>query len=244
MNKAFIFLLGFTAGTVAIVGAAFSISGLTKMAFGAPLLVMIVAGLFEFAKMFSASFLHANWKLMHPIMRFYLSAAVGILMSVTGLGIFNCLSFAYQSAAADLKDSMVRLENMESDDRKIQEEYSRLQGEIDHIPGSNEIKKLEKLKELDSLMDELKNQSAELRLKIRGESIRKLSLQIELGPAVRVAQLFNTNMDDAATYLIVLFVFIFDPLAVCLVVAATFAIKNSDKLFTPEPISADARPAA
>src|SRR6185437_2725205 len=105
MNKAYIILLGFTAGVVSVVGAAFSISGLAKLFSGAPIAVMIMAGALEFAKMVSASFLHQNWKNLHPIMRFYMSGAVGVLMSITSLGIFGYLSFAYQSTSKQLKDT-------------------------------------------------------------------------------------------------------------------------------------------
>jgi hypothetical protein len=74
--------------------------------------------------------------------------------------------------------------------------------------------------------------------------LKKLSYQIEIGPVVYVAQLFNKNMDDVATWLIILFVFVFDPLAVSLVLATSFAIKHQDKLFKPEPLGNTARPAA
>lgn len=245
MNRAYIILLGFTAGTVSIVGAAFSISGLARLFSGAPLAVMIMAGALEFAKMVSASFLHSNWHRLHLIMRIYLSIAVGILMSITSLGIFGYLSYAYQRTSSDLKETMVNLESMAIQDRKVQEEINRLQAEVDQIPTSRVTKRLEVQREIDPRLEQLKKQSMDLQMKIREANLKKLSYQVEIGPVVYVAQIINKDMDSVANWLIALFVFVFDPLAVCLVLATSFAIKNRDKLFAPEPLAPhQSRPAA
>ncbi|MGZ3722435.1 MAG: hypothetical protein ACXVA9_05865 [Bdellovibrionales bacterium] len=244
MNRAYIFLLGFTAATVSLVGATFSISGLAKLFSGAPIAVMIMAGALEFAKLVAASFLHGNWKKLHPIMRVYLSFAVGVLMSITSLGIFGYLSYAYQHTSSELKNTLIKLDYMNGEDRKVQEELTRLQAEVDQIPASRVSKRIEIQKELEPRFDALKRQSIELQMKMRDENMKKLSFQIEIGPVVYVAQLFNKNMDDVATWLIILFVFVFDPLAVSLVLATSFAIKNEEKLFAPEAASLPVRPAA
>ena len=206
---------------------------------------MIMAGALEFAKMVSASFLHHNWRKLHPVMRVYLSFAVGVLMSITSLGIFGYLSYAYQHTSSELKNTMVKLDYMNSEDAKVQEELARLQKEVDEVPGSRISKKMEIQKELEPRFEALKRQSIELQMKMREENLKKLSFQIEIGPVVYVAQLFNKGMDEVATYLIILFVFVFDPLAVSLVLATSFAIKNREKLFAPEPLPVQSsRPAA
>lgn len=205
---------------------------------------MIMAGALEFAKMVSASFLHSNWDRLHFIMRVYLCMAVGILMSITSLGIFGYLSYAYQHTSSELKNTNIKLEFMNSEDRKVQEEIARLQGEVDQIPASRVTKRLEVQREIDPRLDQLKRQSLEIQMKMREENLKKLSYQIEIGPVVYVAQMLNKEMDQVATWLIILFVFVFDPLAVCLVLATSFAVKNRDKLFAPDPLPTQTRPAA
>lgn len=231
MNRAYIILLGVTAGTISLVGATFSVSGLAKLFAGAPLAVMVMAGALEFAKLVAASFLHSNWKNLNFLLRFYLTCAVAVLMSITSLGIFGYLSFAYQKTSKELKDTAVKLEFMNSEDRKVQEEIQRLQKTIDEIPVNRVTRRLEAQKELEPQFEALKRQSIELQMKMRDENLKKLSFQIEMGPVVYVAQLFNRNMDDVANWLICVFVFVFDPLAVSLVLATSFAIKHRENLF-------------
>lgn len=195
---------------------------------------MIMAGALEFAKLVAASFLHSNWKRLNLVLKFYLFCAVAILMSITSLGIFGYLSYAYQHTSSELKNTIIKLDFMNSEDRKVQEELQRLQKEIDIIPASRITKRMELQRELEPRFEALKRQSIELQMKMREENLKKLSYQIEIGPVVYVAQLFNKSMDDVATWLILVFVFVFDPLAVSLVLATSFAVKNRHKLFVDE----------
>jgi hypothetical protein len=59
--------------------------------------------------------------------------------------------------------------------------------------------------------------------------LKKLRYENELGPVVFVAEAFGAKTDSVATWLIVMFVIVFDPLAVCMVLATSFAIKEYEK---------------
>lgn len=229
MNSLFIYVLGVAAGVISITGACFSIAGLTKLFAGAPVAVGIMAAALEFSKMMAASFLHRNWRQMHFIMKFYMTLAVGILMCITSMGIFGYLSHAYQATAAELKNVMVQIDYLESEQRKVQAEVDRVQKTIDEIPASRVTKRLELQKELEPHIQALQKQGLEIEMNMRNQNLKKLSYQNEIGPVVYVAELFKLDTDRVATYLILLFVFVFDPLAVSMVLATTMAIKIRDE---------------
>lgn len=235
MNTAFIVVLGLSAAVISLTGATFSIMGLTKLFSGAPVAVAIMAGALELAKMVSASFLHRQWHNMNIIMKLYLSLAVGILMCITSMGIFGYLSYAYQHTSKELKDTMVRLDYLQSEDRKVRAEKERMQKELDNIPASRISKRMELQKELEPAMQALEKQSIEVTMKMRNEELKKLSFQTEIGPVIYVAEALGANTDRVATYLILLFVIVFDPLAVCLVLATTFAITHRDAFHHAPP---------
>ncbi len=228
MNIAFIVSLGLAAATVSITGAYFSIQGLMKLFSGAPLAVAIMGSALEVAKMVSASFLHRNWNSMHFIMKFYMTAAVGILMLITSMGIFGYLSFAFQHTSLELKNTLTRIEFLESEGRKVQEELTRLQKTVDEIPENRVSRRLELQKELEPRFQALQRQTMEVEMKKRTESLKKLSYSNEIGPIIFVAEAVGASTDKAATWLIILFVIVFDPLAVCLVMATSFAVKQRE----------------
>lgn len=242
MNTLFIFVLGGSAAVISVTGACFSIAGLTKLFAGAPIAVGIMAGALEFCKMMAASFLHRNWRQLHFIMRVYMTLAVAVLMCITSMGIFGYLSFAYQHTSSELKNSLVKIDYMESEQRKIQGEMDRVQKSIDEIPASRITKRIETQKALEPHLQALQKQAIQIEMQLRNENLKKLSFQMEIGPIVYVAELLRADNDHIATYLILLFVFVFDPLAVCMVLATSFAVKlreSQDRatLHPPAPTS-------
>lgn len=243
MNKAFVFVLGLSAGIISITGATFSIMGLTKLFSGAPIAVGVMAGALELAKMVSASFLHSNWQKLNIIMKVYLSVAIGILMCITSMGIFGYLSWAFQNTNRELKETLIKIDYLQSEARKIQSEQDRIQKELDTIPENRVTRRLEMQKEFEPHIQQLTKQSTENQMKMRNETLKKNSFQTEIGPVIYVAELLGANTDKVATYLIILFVIVFDPLAVCLVLATTFAWKHSDHL-TDVPARPTAKNAA
>lgn len=230
MNTAFIFVLGLSAGSITLVGATFSIMGLMKLFSGAPFAVGVMAGALEMAKMVSASFLHRNWKKMNIIMKIYLVFAVAVLMGITSMGIFGYLSYAYQKTSKELKDTMIRIDYLHSEDRKVRAEKERIQKEIDDIPENRVTRRLETQKEMEPRMQQLEKQSIEITMKLRNEELKKLEFSTEIGPVIYVAELLGANTDKVATWLIITFVIVFDPLAVCLVLATTWAITHREEL--------------
>lgn len=244
MNIAYIIFLGISAGVVSVTGAYFSISGLMKLFSGAPMAVLVMGSALETAKMVSASFLHRNWTAMNIIMKVYMSMAVAILMMITSMGIFGYLTFAFQHTSLELKNTLTRIEYLESEGRKVQEELNRLQKTVDEIPENRVSRRLDLQKELEPRFQALQRQAIEVQMKMRTESLKKLSYEMEIGPIIFVAEMFGMQTDKVATWLIVLFVIVFDPLAVCLVMATSFAIKQRESRFAPAPLTVSEKPAA
>lgn len=203
--------------------------------------VMVMASALELAKLVSATFLHRNWSRMHWVMKVYLSAAVGILMTITSLGIFGYLSYAYQNTSRELKNTMTQIQFLEGEERKLQIEKERLQKSIDEIPASRVTRRLDLQKELEPAFQNLNRQGLEVQMKLRAENLKKLSYNMEIGPVIFVAEFMGAPSDNVATWLIVLFVIVFDPMAVCLVLATSFAIKQEE---SPAAPLIEKRPAA
>lgn len=224
MMKLYVVLLGFSALVISGVGATFSVTGLAKLFSGAPVAVMFMAGALEFAKLVCASFLHRTWSQMHRLLKVYLTAAICILVMITSMGIFGYLTHAYQSTSEKLKAAEVRIESFQKDEKKITGEIERLEEEIRAIPPERISKRLELQKELAPQFETLKRQAMDVNIRMRELNIQKLSFQTEIGPLLYVARAMGRDTDTVAHWLIFIFVAVFDPLAVCLVVSTSFAI--------------------
>lgn len=225
----YLFLLATAAAVVSFIGATFSVTGLAKLFSGASSAVMFMAAALEFAKIVSAGFLHQNWKKLGFGLKIYLSLAVGALMTITSLGIFGYLSHAYQKSAVALNNAQIKLSALQKEDTRIQEELARVQKQIDDIPRTRVSKRLELEKEIEPEVQRLKKRSFEVDSTIQQTMVEKQSYQTEIGPLVYVAEAFNMRMDQVARWFILLFVCVFDPLAVCLVFATSWSMKNGQE---------------
>jgi len=59
---------------------------------------------------------------------------------------------------------------------------------------------------------------------------------VDVGPAIYLARVFNTEIDTVVKFFIFILVFVFDPLAVSLVIAASMAFELAADVPTPQPI--------
>ena len=235
MNKStefkipYLFLLAFSATLISVIGATFSVTGLAKLFSGAPVAVMVMAGALEFSKVVCAGFLHQNWKQLSGSLKTYLALAVFVLMTITSLGIFGYLSHAYQKVATALNNAQIKVDYLHKEDAKIQDELLRVQNNLDIVPDSHVSQKLALQKEMEPQILQLKKRSLEINSETQRVMVEMQAYQSEIGPLVYVAQAFNMKMDQVARWFILLFVSVFDPLAICLVFATSWSLQQREK---------------
>src|SRR6185437_3011966 len=127
---------------VSILGATFSIFGLSKLFAGAATAVAAMASALEFSKFVVAAFLHRTWPNLNKIYRTYLLLSVVILSGITSMGIFGFLSDAYQISSVDLAANQIKIQALESEGGHNAEEIARLNQSIDAIPAKYVTRKI------------------------------------------------------------------------------------------------------
>ena len=93
MIKFLNYLALFSAISIASIAAYFSVLGLATIFAGAWLGVVIMTGVLEFGKLVTAAYLHLVWDRLN-YQKYFMVAAVVILMLITSLGIFGYLAKA------------------------------------------------------------------------------------------------------------------------------------------------------
>lgn len=222
---------------ISSVAAVFSVSGLAMLFAGAPIAVMFMAGTLEFAKVVTAGFLHQAWGEMNSTMRAYLTTAVIVLVAITSMGIFGYLSQAYQVTAEKLNIVELKIEALTKQNQNISEEVERLELVGKSIPDNRVTRKIELQKEMEPRFQALRKQTLDNEVLLRELRLEKLSFQTKIGPILYVAKMFGKSTEDVVPFLILLFVLVFDPLAISLVFATSFAIKLRREMGTRKKIT-------
>lgn len=219
-----------SAASVASLGAYFSIVGLGALFSGAAMAVFLMAGSLEFAKFTLAAYLHQTWKNLNVIYRSYLTFAIVILSVITSLGIFGFLSDAYQSASSVLEGENIKLAAIKSQQKLIADEIARLNRSIDEIPANRISKKLAARAEIEPVVKDLTKKYSDGDKGIAAANLAILEVQKKVGPLMYISRSFKMDVDTVVKYLILIFVSVFDPLAICLVIASTHAIESRKQL--------------
>ena len=98
--RIFPLLIAFSALSVSLSAAFYSVSGLSKLFAGAAFAVIVMAASLEIAKLVIASLLYQYRKNLPRLLKWYLSLACVVLILITSMGIYGFLSAAYQETAA------------------------------------------------------------------------------------------------------------------------------------------------
>jgi hypothetical protein len=208
---------------ISAIGAWFSVTGLASLFAGAAVAVGLMAAGLEFAKLVIAAYLHRGWHRTHFLMRLYMSLSVVILSIITSLGVFGFLSNAYQKSSLELNAYQLKLESAEGEVTNTQTEVDRIQALIAQVPANQITKKIKLEAEMKPRLDELKKRRDDTLHNIGEMKLQMLQTHTKVGPLIFVSRAFHMEMDNVVKYLILIFVAVFDPLAICLVIALSAA---------------------
>jgi hypothetical protein len=229
------YLLGFSAILVAGCAAYFSVTGLGLLFSGASVSVMIMAGALEFAKLVSATYLKQKWTVLKGFNKWYLTSAVVILMAITSAGIFGFLSNAFQQQNIKLDQVKREITVWESKIKTNEEQVITLTTQLNNLQ-NNQTTIIDKGKVNKSLLRSIDNRDKTInniqkKITIYQDSTlsynqhindiknNNIGLEREIGGFRFVAEAFNVELNTVVKFFILLIIFVFDPLAIALVVA-------------------------
>ena len=228
-SRLFPYLVGLSAFLVAGSAAFYSVFGLSKLFSGAALAVVIMAGSLEFAKLVTASFLYRYWDEINRWMKTYLIVGVVTLVIITSAGIFGFLSNAYQGATVVFEKESTkllykqdRLDQMVEDKQFLKEE---LEAAVAELPDNYRTAKRKLREEYQPKINEINTDMMELKGEIGDLKTALVETGVDVGPAIYLARVFDTDVDSVVKYFIFMLIAVFDPLAVVLVISYNLTLQ-------------------
>ena len=239
-------VIALSALSVSASAAFYSVFGLSHLFAGASTEVIIMAGALEAAKLVVASLLYQYWNVINKWLRAYLVSAVFILMVITSGGIYGFLSGAFQetNTQSEFLDKQVQIidakrtrfiENRDDLKLTIKDLTTSLanptmiqyvdsaSGQLVTTTSSRTRKMLQnQLTEAKTNLNAVTDSIAVLDVKILEQQIGNESAR-ELGPLKYMAELTGKPMEQIVNWFMLLIIFVFDPLAIAMVVAANMA---------------------
>jgi hypothetical protein len=244
----FLTLLTFiSAISISVIAAGYSIVGLATLFAGAVVPIIAMGSALEVGKLVAASWLYHNWNSDVPrLLKGYLFGAIIVLIFITSLGIFGFLSKAHldqvkptsgNNIKIELLDKQINQQNLiiERAEKQITLLDKALEVYIDKEYVTRGLKERKKQEEernaLNTAINEASDKIAELTNQKASLSLEQDKIEAEVGPIKYVAELIygeqaQDNFDKAVRFVILILIFVFDPLAVLLLIAANISLRQ------------------
>jgi hypothetical protein len=232
------------------VAAYYSIVGLTTIFMGAFFPIVIMGVALELAKLVTASWLYQHWKMASWYLRTYLIAAVLMLIMITSMGIFGFLAKSHIDSTQDNKSNSTEIETIIAEEKITNTRLNYLLARAETLArsdnteiASNRIER--EIKETQKQLIKLNQIKSSL---LRDEN----KLIANIGPILYIAEMFytdpQTSVDKSVRLVIAAIMFVFDPLAVLLVIAGNILLaekrrRNPPPIVSTPPLAPSSAPA-
>ena len=248
MTLALITLL--SALSISSIAALYSLLGLAAIFSAAKIPVLLMGGVLEVGKLVTASWLYQNWKKTPLLLKSYLTLAVVVLIFITSMGIFGFLSKAHLDQTISVGDNTLEIQQIQTRidretkritdadlvisqlDKAVQVliDYERVRGETGAI--ATREKQKDERAELNTIIDDAQDKISEYNDAKLVLSKEQIELEAEVGPLKYIAEAMygdeaKDHFDEAVRWVIFLLIFVFDPLAVLLLIAANQSLRDA-----------------
>ncbi len=231
----------------------YSIIGLTAIFAAAFWPVVVMGTALEVGKLVSLSWLYNNWAIAPFLTKTYFIFAIVVLMFITSMGIFGFLSKAHIDQTLIGSNVEIEVAGIQS---KIDRETTRivfnktvldqLDAAVNSLTEANRIRgssgaiavRKDQQEQRDALQSEIdvsldKIQVFNVEMSVL--DIEQTKLAAEVGPIKFVAELVYGEsskevIEKSIIYVIVILIFVFDPLAVLLILAFNIGEKNKNNV--------------
>ena len=243
-----------TSLAIAAVAAWYSIIGLTAIFAAAVIPIIIMGIVLEIGKLVAAAWVYNHWRETSILLRTYLVSAIIVLMLITSMGIYGFLSKSHIDAGINTGEISVKIERVDNRIASEQRQIDRAEKNI--LEMDTTLEKTEYGFFDDSRLEERKRQSAEreqlnsiitksensiddLLDKKSEYELEVKNFEVEVGPIKYIAALIygdeaKNYLDNTVRYVILLLIFVFDPLAVLLLISANMSYRKELGLYPPE----------
>jgi hypothetical protein len=251
LNEKFLAYLALLSGiTLSIVAEYYSILGLTAIFSAAVIPVVIMGIALGIGKVTATLWLKQNWDIAPWSIRAYLLSAIAVLMLITSMGIFGFLSKAHSDQSLVSGDVQSKIavydekiktakDNIDANrkalkqmDEAVDQVMARSSSETgaDKAVGIRRSQQKERARLQSEIQTEQKTISglSEERAPIAAE-VRKV--EAEVGPIKYIAQFVygetdETILEKAVTWVIIILIIVFDPLAVILLLSSQISFQK------------------
>lgn len=226
----FLIALTFLAAlSVELLGTYVSVVGLASF-LGADFIIMALAVALDAGKLIVVTLLYKFWSQLPKLLRAYMIPAAAVTMIITSVGAFGYLSAAFQTAILPTKESNIQIVALQEEKVRLQQRKQSIDTQIAQLPATSVRGRTKLMTQFKDEQTTITSRLFEIDKQLPELQTKNANVESHAGPILYVSEAFNVSVEEAVKWVIFLIIFVFDPLAVTLVLCGNFLIEQRKRV--------------
>lgn len=205
------------------IGTYVSVVGLSSLFAANPVIIVLAIAL-DVGKVVTVSFLYKYWKKVNLLMKTYMTIAAIVLMGITSAGAFGYLSAQFQKAIATTNESGVVITALTDEQERLQKRKEEIDAQIAKLPDNMVAGRRALMKQFGPEVERINTRLVTIDAELPKLKVETLHKNVEVGPIIYIAEAFGTTPEQAVKWVIMIIIFVFDPLAIALLLAGNYLL--------------------
>lgn len=219
----FVFITFITAFLIEGLGTLVSVIGLSAL-FGANPIIIALAVSLDLGKLVVVSLLYTYWKKLQLLMKSYALIAAVITMVITSAGAAGYLSARFQEAVIGVQTGSLKVDLLKQEQLKLEARKKQIDDQIANLPSNFSRGRVSLMNQFKDEQERVTKRLVEIDQELPTLQVQQINVEAKAGPILYVAKAFDVPVEQAVKYVILLIIFVFDPLAVFLIIAGNFLL--------------------
>lgn len=207
--------------SIEAIGTVVSVIGLSTL-FGANPIIMTLAVALDVGKLVVVSLLYKYWKQLNGLMKAYGLIAAVVTMTITSAGAAGYLSGEFQKAILGTQEVGLKVEVLKEEQAKLEARKKQIDDQIANLPSNYSRSRITLMKQFEDEQKTITARLQKIQEELPQQQLAQIGTEAKAGPILYIAKAFDVPVEEAVKWVILMIIFVFDPLAVFLIVAGNF----------------------
>lgn len=218
----FIILTFFAALFIEGLGSLVSVIGISAL-FGANPIIISLAVALDVGKIVTVSLLYTYWKELSKLMKTYALMAAAVTMIITSAGAAGYLTGEFQKSIMATKEGDLKVAVLKEQQAKYELRKKQIDDQIAALPTKTTVnQRLRLMNGFKTEQKALDAKIAQIDKDLPALQVSQIGTEAKAGPIVSISKAFKIPMEEAVSWVIGMIIFVFDPLAIFLIIAGNF----------------------
>jgi len=224
----FALLTFFAAFLIEGLGTYVSVIGLSAL-FGSNPIIIALAVALDLGKIIVVTLLYKHWKDLGILMKSYALIAAAITMIITSAGASGYLAGEFQKAISGTQESSLKVGILKEEQAKLEARKRQIDDQIANLPSNFSRSRVTLMRQFEEEQKSVTARLNALSSELPALQIAQIGVEAKAGPIIYISKAFDIPVEEAVKWVILMIIFVFDPLAVFLLIAANFLMDKRNK---------------